>query len=65
MYLLDRFVKARLAVHRFRIGEHVNEEKYAQRNDARDLVKLLQKKGVREFNRHLEKVGYPIGILLT
>lgn len=38
--LLNCLFECRLAVHRFRIREHVHEEEKPERNDAGDLVKF-------------------------
>ena len=35
-----------------RIRPDMDKEKHTQRNDARELMQLSQKKGVREFYRH-------------
>ena len=64
MDLFYRFIKTRVAVHRFRVREHMNEEKHTQRNDARDLVQLSQEKRVRKFYRHLRNVARRIEICL-
>ena len=42
MNFLYRFIKARLAVHRLCVREHVHEEKDTKRNDACDLVQFSQ-----------------------
>ena len=50
--VLYRLYETRLTVHRFRVSEHVDEEEYSERHDARQLMQLSQEKGFREFYRH-------------
>jgi hypothetical protein len=50
--ILHMFVKALGAVHSTRVRKHVHKEKQPQRNYAGNLVKLSEKKSIREFDRH-------------
>src|SRR6185503_1780488 len=52
--ILHRFFKCRLAIHRLRIREHMHEKKQAERDYARQLVKLTQQKSITKTNSHAE-----------
>ena len=50
--VLHGLFKRSFAIYRFRIREHMGEEKHAQRNDARDLMQLTKQKCVAVTDSH-------------